>query len=1261
MRLFLFGWLLVSVLGKLEAQTKPRPNRSAPNLFTYYYRSWIDANRVFCLTSNYHGGCQANEGTGASWPVPYYRQEYIFGSGLQIAGIIPSGAGFAWAGDTVGAFFFDMRGDQDAGQPRSDIYASLDSAAAANWPSAAIVRDPAIFDVRLIGRNVASEEDLWTRFWDGSPLAVSGRRHQMGLLVDQRLMAWNYPTGNQDILYFVLTLYNVTARDAAAYTNPTIPAELQSDIAAVGRAFQDSVEPAMGVTIPDGGYALDSVYVGWGVDHDIATISTNYATASLPFGLGIGYDGRFRDGVGWTYPPEIFGAAPFTPAPGLLGARFLRSPAPFALVTSFTGSSIFHNPVGVSQLWRYLSGNLDSLSGDPFCNGPAFPRNAKAHRFCYILQTQADSRFTMSSGPFQLGPGESKTIVMAFLFAAPLDTVNAYIGGDLKPGYPSLGDSIAADTTKITTIERIAGWRTQNDANGNGVIEPQEVTTARRSLLHKAQVAQAIVDAKFLMPAAPEAPDFFLIPGDNAVTVVWQPSATEQTGDPYYALASDRSSALYDPNYRQFDVEGYRIYRGTDPRALTLLVQLDHDNTTFVDYVGALDYPGRCAPELGIVTDCPVPFPATPDTLVSTKQRIGYQRIVQVPEGARITTGNGLVTIVRADTFPSASSGFPTPYETGVTYAFADSTVRNSFRYYYAVTAFDFNSIRSGPSSFESPRVAKVITPRAPSGQEVAGMVQAVQLIGGDGTILDTAAPLPTIDAATAIFSGPMPPTNGFDVTFTAFLPQLVATGTVTVVIDSVGTGMGTLDVLPGTERPTRYYLTVVSGVDTNHFTIPVQLDATTVVRDATGFERFSATAVDSAQGARFGATSRFMLSGKATVNAPGVFRLAIWGRADANGIPSNSAFNGPTWRISGADIPNPNGGNCAPSGGTCGDTRRVPNIGRTAGGIAGVTIFHPQSYNSIPNTPGRIGEAVLGTVVRAADFRVVWGVGGTIDSVIDVTHHVSVPFDTRARASWGILNQQSFTAVDPALTGDTRNDLLTWSDIFCVEPLPEFTPQCGGTAQIPAVLEPTAALNPIALRDTASSYAGTAAPSYTATGNGFIFYLNGHFFLMQLTAFPPAGTVWWARFYAGTITGSAAQANFAFEPAIRPPAVPGLRAQISFQGSQLNRSATTDSLLARAHPVPDPLYLFSGFETAPDTQVLKFVHLPALAIVRIYSLSGILVQALTNDDPTGGGELTWNLRSRNGRRIASGVYFYHIETPDHRTRVGRFTIITAR
>jgi hypothetical protein len=215
--------------------------------------------------------------------------------------------------------------------------------------------------------------------------------------------------------------------------------------------------------------------------------------------------------------------------------------------------------------------------------------------------------------------------------------------------------------------------------------------------------------------------------------------------------------------------------------------------------------------------------------------------------------------------------------------------------------------------------------------------------------------------------------------------------------------------------------------------------------------------------------------------------------------------------------------------------------------------------------------------------------------------------------------------------------------------------------------LQNSAALDPIAVTssfyttrpdDTTTtaidSIIGTS--QLTQTGTGFIFYLNGHFFLMQMTALPTAGTVWNARFYAGVITGTTG--SYAFLPSIRPPAVPGLRARVTYSGSTLDPAVTSDSLLARIHTVPDPYYVTNSLEISPNTKILNFVNLPAQAIVRIYSVGGVLVQVLYHNDPTGGGTETWNLRNRNNAFVASGVYFYHVETPDGKKKVGRFTVV---
>lgn len=1142
---------------------------------------------------------------------------------------------FPWAGDTIGAFFADFRGTQNSGQALTQIFSSRDTADLRLWPTGAVARDPGIFDVHLLGRQSVSNEDLWVRYWDGNVNFLSGRTHPMGIVVDQRAMAFNAPRGNDDIVYFIFTLYNVSARDPAAYANSTIDPALQSEIAALGAGFQDSAEARLGVSIPDGGYRLDSLYMGLAMDADIGDVGQNYSNLILPFDLGLAYKRDFREPF-WDFPLEIFGP-PFAKAPGLLGTRFVRSPAPsLAMFSNFTGSATgYPDPVGVVQLWRYLSGNSDPAYGDGSCT---FGAGQQQRHYCFLSQNYADTRYFQSTGPFSLDPGESKTIVLTYLFAAPTPAVVPFIGGDFKPGFPAPGDSIAADSTRIRDLERAAGWVSQSDVNGNGIIEANEVTTVPRSLLDKARVAQAVVDHKFLLPQAPAAPAFFLIPGDNQVTVVWQKSATELSGDPYFAIAADPTSALYDPNFREQDVEGYRIYRGRDPRSLQLVAQFDHGGV-MLDYTGSFLYPGDCAPEVGVLTDCPD---------FTNGVAHGAVGAVQVPPGGR-TIVNGSVFTIRTDTaVTGGNSGFP-GYGGDVNYVFVDLGVRNSFSYVYAVTAFDVNSITSGPSSLESPRIVKGVTPRSPSGQETVGTLGSLTLLAADGRVLDTAA-IPTLDSVSGTFSGPMPPTNGLDVTLTAFAPEILSDSSLTVRVDSIVPG----DALH--QRSAVYYLTVQGNGPATTLAVPLPVDFFS--GQVSAFGDSPAVAADSKQASRFGADSTFYLYARATISHPGTWRLASWGRGDANAAPPNSAQAGPRWWAGSANenTAAPNELQCAPATGTC----IQANLTRNAGRLTGVTtLFHLQAYSTVPNTPMRELEGIGATVARAADFRLYWSAGGRVDSVVDVTHGVPVPFQRGIGPSWGFLTDSSFAigGTDPATTADLSNALLTWSDALCVAPVPAYLNQCGGVTQSPAQFQDHARLSPVAAQS--SSYVGT--DSLTATGTGFILYLNGHFFLMQVASLPATGTVWNARFFSGSITGTAATRDYAFEPAVRPPAVPGLRARLAFTGSRLDPTRTVDSLLARVHPVPDPYYITNPLETGPLDKALRFVHLPAQAIVRIYSTSGILVRALIHNDPTGGGEETWDLRSRNGRFVASGVYFYHVETPDGRHHVGRMTIITFR
>src|SRR2546430_195095 len=227
--------LALLVLGATAATSvsaaKPgKPTRpQAMNLFSsagYLFQ----VNRQQCGLLSSGVICAAFRGSpvggGGYWPKGTPDQ-YIFWSGLQLAGLVARNSGFPWAGDTIGAFFVDFRGDQVAGTPLTPIYSRLDPADVAAWgtPPTKTVLDPNIYNASLIGRDAISQGDVSVRSWEGAPGKLTGREHPMGIAVDQRILAWNFPSGNEDIIYIVYTFYNVTARASSGkYNNATIPA-----------------------------------------------------------------------------------------------------------------------------------------------------------------------------------------------------------------------------------------------------------------------------------------------------------------------------------------------------------------------------------------------------------------------------------------------------------------------------------------------------------------------------------------------------------------------------------------------------------------------------------------------------------------------------------------------------------------------------------------------------------------------------------------------------------------------------------------------------------------------------------------------------------------------------------------------------------------------------------------------------------------------------------------------------------------------------
>lgn len=73
----------------------------------------------------------------------------------------------------------------------------------------------------------------------------------------------------------------------------------------------------------------------------------------------------------------------------------------------------------------------------------------------------------------------------------------------------------------------------------------------------------------------------------------------------------------------------------------------------------------------------------------------------------------------------------------------------------------------------------------------------------------------------------------------------------------------------------------------------------------------------------------------------------------------------------------------------------------------------------------------------------------------------------------------------------------------------------------------------------------------------------------------------------------------------------------------------------------------------------LAFTNLPDRCTIRIYTISGDLVDIIEHNNQTSG-TAWWDLQSRNNMEVASGVYIYHIDATESGlgTKMGKFAVI---
>ncbi|MBN1302380.1 MAG: hypothetical protein JW995_14280 [Melioribacteraceae bacterium] len=95
---------------------------------------------------------------------------------------------------------------------------------------------------------------------------------------------------------------------------------------------------------------------------------------------------------------------------------------------------------------------------------------------------------------------------------------------------------------------------------------------------------------------------------------------------------------------------------------------------------------------------------------------------------------------------------------------------------------------------------------------------------------------------------------------------------------------------------------------------------------------------------------------------------------------------------------------------------------------------------------------------------------------------------------------------------------------------------------------------------------------------------------------------------------------------------------------------------------IPNPYVAYSISENPGRTltkrgeRELQFWNLPPQCTIRIFTLTGELVDVIEKDDNTS--IARWDLLSSEGMRVSYGVYIYHVDIPDVGEKIGRFAII---
>jgi len=128
-----------------------------------------------------------------------------------------------------------------------------------------------------------------------------------------------------------------------------------------------------------------------------------------------------------------------------------------------------------------------------------------------------------------------------------------------------------------------------------------------------------------------------------------------------------------------------------------------------------------------------------------------------------------------------------------------------------------------------------------------------------------------------------------------------------------------------------------------------------------------------------------------------------------------------------------------------------------------------------------------------------------------------------------------------------------------------------------------------------------------------------------------------------------------------RKPFDAGDKYQFTTEAAKFDPQAAQQELKT-VYVVPNPYVAFGASESAGsrdgtrDERRLEFRNLPEKCTIRIYTITGELVDTVEKNDQRD--FVAWNVLTLESQATAYGVYIYHVDAPNVGTKIGRFAVI---